>query len=638
MEIGSRGFDIKSLGAMKPQNGLLDSSARSNLTPDISKKDFTRPTAPALLEKQDVKSTATDVKKTDFKKTLSEKVETKAANKSSSPVSDRLEKTPEKSSTSFNEPISSKPIAKKADVQQKTSVDIVRDEEETGEFTVDDKAVMMEFLTSMQKDVGVDPKNIVEAMMSLSEEDLTKPIEETMAQVLTQLNLNPQQKEKAEVLYQEMLTDMSHNAISRWADTAGYKVDMSVMGPEEMQQLRTLQSLDKMSKDFFVAPKRESEKTPVMTASGMAASQAQGLPVEAQPMTASPAESSKSLESEGFFPATSQQMAKPVSASPTQTPSATPTQTSVGAKAVGKNPYGMSSASSAASKSATKTSEKAFDLSAFGFGESAATSTLQVPAEAPVLEEASSSAMTQASTKDIGQSLEQSLAGLGSYKSDTGDSDKGSENKGDSSSQSNSGFAGMMGEKVAGQESLMKNVGGAAAGTQLPTTVNDQTNVRNVLQGAQILIQKGGGEMKVKLTPEGMGSVDLKVMVKNGKVDIQMLTESAETKRLLESSIEELKGSLAMHKLSLENMKVDGANTKLDTALDQGFLNQEREHAREFLGQFRDFNHARRDTLNDLGDLRGYGSSKSKKLRPEDAQIPSTAKAAGKTKRLDLVA
>ena len=220
---------------------------------------------------------------------------------------------------------------------------------------------------------------------------------------------------------------------------------------------------------------------------------------------------------------------------------------------------------------------------------------------------------------------------------DTSSEDSGRDSKdggSDSSSQGSTPFASFMTEKN-GQDSFVKNVANTGT-TPTQLTADDQANVRNVLQGAQLLVQKGGGEMTVKLTPEGMGTVDVKVLVKDGKVDIQMFADSVEAKKLLESGLDDLKGSLLQHKLSLENVKVDAVNTKLGTALDQQFANQERESAREFLGQFREFNNSRRNAFHDIGDLKGYGSSKSKQLRPEDVQMPSTSKA--RNKRLDLVA
>jgi flagellar hook-length control protein FliK len=129
-------------------------------------------------------------------------------------------------------------------------------------------------------------------------------------------------------------------------------------------------------------------------------------------------------------------------------------------------------------------------------------------------------------------------------------------------------------------------------------------NMQKITEQAQVLIQKGGGEMKVQLSPEGMGDVLLKVKVQDGQVGIQMTTDNHHAKKLIESSISDLKVTLADHKLNLETIKVDVA----DKMQDQFNQNSDfrREDAREFLSQFRQNNDGFRQSMFSSPGNRSY--------------------------------
>jgi flagellar hook-length control protein FliK len=583
LEIGSKGFEMLKVGATKPK-----AAAGELLASSKSPKDAVAPDN--FFKSSDVKKQEPSNKLTDFKKALAEKTsknEATAPSKNEVPAATKNEAP----ALSKNEIQNTDRVDTKLEsVNKKTSVEVVELENENTKFNVDDKAVMIEFLGQMQKELNVEPKAIVEAMMSLSDEDLAKPLEETMAQVLAQLNLTPPQREKAELMYQEMLTDMSRNSIARWAEVSGRKIDTQVMGPEQIQQMKSLQSVEKLSQQFFTEPK--------------------AVPADAE-------QAPRSEEAKPFFPSYA---------------------------AAGKAAYAKMGQQTAprentpAMKPVATTgadSPKTIDLASLGLSSDMAGKSLEaasIPA-APSLDKNTTPTLSASST-DGSKTLENSLvSGLSmESKSDQGEFESEPDNS-DSASEGSS-FSQFVGEKSPAQDGFVKTVAGAA-GMPIAKSADEQANIRNVLQGAQVLIQKGGGEMKVQLTPEGMGSVDLKVNVKDGKVDIQMMTDSAETKRLLESGLEDLRGNLVQHKLSLETMKIDTPSSKLGTALDQQYQNQERENAREFLGQFRDFNNSRRNNFHEASDLRAYGSV-GRKLRPEDVQMPTTSSA--KTKRLDLVA
>ena len=104
--------------------------------------------------------------------------------------------------------------------------------------------------------------------------------------------------------------------------------------------------------------------------------------------------------------------------------------------------------------------------------------------------------------------------------------------------------------------------GGAAAAVQSDAQLesNRETNINEIMNKAQYLVKKGGGEVTVKMSPEGMGEVQLKVILQNGKLNVEMQTADKNVKKLIEESLSDLKSGLAAHRLSLEHVKIDTVN------------------------------------------------------------------------------
>jgi hypothetical protein len=145
-------------------------------------------------------------------------------------------------------------------------------------------------------------------------------------------------------------------------------------------------------------------------------------------------------------------------------------------------------------------------------------------------------------------------------------------------------------------------------------------NMQNLIENAKILSQNGGGEMQMKLSPEGLGEVQLKVVVANGKVDLELKSQNHEVKKMLESTINELKTSLAQHSLSIDKVKVDvgsqDSTSSGDSFLKQFQMNDNREQARQFLGQFRENNFSQRNNMLDVPGFKSYQSQRGDDLEP----------------------
>ncbi len=90
----------------------------------------------------------------------------------------------------------------------------------------------------------------------------------------------------------------------------------------------------------------------------------------------------------------------------------------------------------------------------------------------------------------------------------------------------------------------------------------DEANLKEILNQAQYLVTKGGGEVSVKMTPEGMGEVQLKIMMENGKMNLEMNTQDKNVQKLIQDSLSDLKSSLAAHQISVDHVTL---NNKIST-------------------------------------------------------------------------
>jgi flagellar hook-length control protein FliK len=168
-------------------------------------------------------------------------------------------------------------------------------------------------------------------------------------------------------------------------------------------------------------------------------------------------------------------------------------------------------------------------------------------------------------------------------------------------------------------------------------------NLNKLSMAAESLAAKGGGEVKVILSPEGLGTVELKVKLHEGKVQVQMKAENQESQRLLESSLNELKQNLSSHRLAVDSVKVDvgGDFTRQDSqqAFNQQQFDQGRDQARQFMNQFRQENLFQRQGLFDAPGFKTYRSQREEPLAPISNEIrPRSSLGQNKGRELNLVA
>lgn len=479
------------------------------------------------------------------------------------------------------------PKTEASNIDEITLADVLETKEDLNETNIlnPDQDAMVRFLKSMQKELGVSPEQMIEAFDKLSAEDLMSAPEDSFDQVISNLNLSGHKAGRAEELYHNMLKETAEESFKQSIHKHGEVLNLKVEGPEERRQREMVASIERMNKNFF--PDQEAKQQ----LKGNQLSSKHGQEVYSRENA-------------------NKEMAVPFFAETLNSSQASATNASTGA-------LGASDAGVIPMRSTQIEAGNARGLGEVeGFG-----------LENPVSFNSMSSSSAQTGGDGMFSSSQSSALGIEVLSDDE-------EVRSDEFSDQLSTYS----PTSANQELKLNpdEMFVPAGQDQVSMGKSDEAaNIRNIIQNSQTLIERGGGQMKVQLRPEGLGQVELQVSVKDGKVDVQMLTDSQETKRLLETGFEDLKSGLAQHKLNVDNFKVD-LSQKTDTQLDQNFNNANRENAREFLGQFREFNQNQRNAFFETTPLRGYGSSKAKALRPEAVEASSKAKDA--SRRLNLVA
>lgn len=149
-----------------------------------------------------------------------------------------------------------------------------------------------------------------------------------------------------------------------------------------------------------------------------------------------------------------------------------------------------------------------------------------------------------------------------------------------------------------------------------------EENVQEVMKQAKYLAIKGGGEMTVKMSPEGMGEIQLKVLMQDGKLSIDMQTHDKSVKKLIEDSLSELKSGLAAQQVHVEHVKISSVNaTNTDNSAqfhsnqDQAGTNQQQ---KDFWKNFQENfgNQSRRSSYGDVASVKSPTSGEPAALQP----------------------
>lgn len=93
--------------------------------------------------------------------------------------------------------------------------------------------------------------------------------------------------------------------------------------------------------------------------------------------------------------------------------------------------------------------------------------------------------------------------------------------------------------------------------TASKAVLESDSNIKEIINQAQYIVKQGGGEVTIKMTPEGMGEVQLRVMLENGKMNLQMNTQDRHVQKMIEDNLSDLKTSLASHQISVEHVTIN---------------------------------------------------------------------------------
>ena len=484
------------------------------------------------------------------------------------------------------------------------------------------RKAMEDFMVGMKQELGIPPERILEAFSKMSETALQAPPEASMKEFLGNLQIEPEQAPRAAELYKKMVFTTGEAALNEKLIGLETGVNYEVLTPKQ-EALRKLNSaLDDMNNMFAMrGPHAQVGQTTKnqMAAESMEAQIAQLAQQSGQPQP-------KDEKRRGM-----------------------------GGAMIGAAGLGAGAAAALASQGRDSVSASSFaepmvmqDMSgdipleagqSDAFAQQLSTDASMSAASAPSMSSAPSMPSIPAAMTSPSESSSSSAKG-GSRRVSTASADAALAKGGEDASAAGLSAQSAPVSQAPGPGKAMGPAAMIMSGPQ-PTPEDEQANIRELIQQAQVVLKKGGGEMKMELKPEGIGQLHLKVSVENGQVNVQMLTENDAAKRTLERGFSELKAHLAAHQLHVDNMKVE-VGSEIQKHMDQNqdlARQQARQFASDFMGQFRDDRQGFRQGFMDRPGWSSY--NKEQKRSPADPAPVARAQSARKgdgSKRLDLVA
>lgn len=127
-------------------------------------------------------------------------------------------------------------------------------------------------------------------------------------------------------------------------------------------------------------------------------------------------------------------------------------------------------------------------------------------------------------------------------------------------SQSNSvAVGGLGGTGKGGRADAFKQLLQAAQPTR--HAVEQQQVAQSALKAMGMALKEGGGEVTMKLAPEALGQVKVKLVVQDAGVDAMFTASTASARQLLEGSTDTLREALEARGLRVDSIIVDGPRT-----------------------------------------------------------------------------
>lgn len=548
-----------------------------------------------------------------------------------------------------------KPDTEKATAKTERKEEADRTESKVVKGKSQREQAISKFMDSFESEFGVPPTRIVEAMAALKQSELNQSPEQTADQVIDQLGLEEKDKDLAKGMYIGLLAQlgkmdqtpaMPKPELSFFASGSQGRFE-DVQG----QKLALNDSLQAMNEKFWmngsVGVNAQLASGPAdenALSQGLGASFADGSIGGMSLQEQIQANPNFKIDPSKLNPEMQQALQAVKEANPTASPEVAlaalvAAARAQKAKAAGEGQMTSEEAELAAAVEAAKggaASKTAMNHAEAGFGvQSAHAEGLQVTPD-PNAQRHSASQFSQQGSQ------QESSLGAKTTQGEVASKDKAAKT---------SEFESMLRMDGLNAPAPLKDLGLPAAGVATTGAAGsvgkteDQADIKQIMNQAQYLIKKGGGEMKVEMTPEGMGKIQMKVLVENGKVNVQMSAETNEAKKVLEGGLSDLKNSLAAHNLSMDHIKVDVVNHTNTDNTAQNQMNQNpgsREQTRQFWNHFSEnfgSGSQQRENFTDIPSLRGYARPRTDQpLEPVRSARVANYGATGKGKGLNLVA
>lgn len=487
------------------------------------------------------------------------------------------------------------------------------------------RLAMKNFLFKMQKDLDIHPEKLIEAFSHMSVEQLMSPPEESMGDLLSQLDLNSEQLETAKLYFNEMLQQTASSSMADYLKEKNSDISIQVLSKKELQDRQIQKDISSLSNNFFVQNQLKDSPANKEAVAGMAAGMALVQQNDgpdnffAKPLTP---DNRTQTSLEGVDISGMELLDEPVAlnSSPTNENSyapnfATRMESQLG-DMDGATP-GLDSADGGIDTienlmqelNVSDSDPISFDFEAGG--DDAVQNIVKTESSTPKVE---GPVMSSASLDGAGQDNEDS-----------------------ESSEYDDGLYSQQMDGLQGKDNKNQGLKNFVINSRpQPTDAENASNVKEVINSARMMVKNGGGEMKVQMNPHGLGEVTMKVNVENGNVNVEMLADSMETKKIIEKGIGELKHTLASHKLNVENIKIETPSNLLGDMTDKQ-NEAERQFAQQFMGEFRRNNESWRNGFLGFTGARAYASQTQGEAQNPLLQVNSNKRSAS-SRRLDLVA
>lgn len=488
------------------------------------------------------------------------------------------------------------------------------------------RAVWNDFLRKMKDELGVSAEDVLSAFDSLSAEELAQPPAESVDKIVMALGLNPQQAPVAKQYFMDLIQRTQPKSMGDELAKSEKQISLTLMSQREVDRKNQNKAIDNLNQNFFMKGPYERPAAEAVA------------PVQGQMMPQKMAQTQRLRELNAQL---GEQQPAPVPFTPSLDPNTRLTQMNEGKIAI---PQEFQQAQSKPAKADVDSILKKFTE---GQGQSsqvlAAGKESFIPqaqammSPVPMAPAQAAPAAVETGTTAAAKLNSSAEAAMQAIFGTSGGAN-GAAEQNDSEQQDFTSDASYLttalpadGQKIgSGQPSEFQ--------TQLNTVApNQPMQVPDLVKNAQVMVREGGGEMKVTLTPDGLGEVAMKVSVKDGKVNVQMVTESDEAKRMIERSLGDLKSSLAVSNLQVSDIKIDTASN-LGKQLEQQYSDAQRQAAQQNLEQFRQDHSGWRRSFFETPQAKIY---KSQGEAPRDVQAPTSVAAArnrGGSRRLNLVA